>query len=124
MAAVTKEAKAEVKKKYGSRSQTYSDSDEDSEGDGDGDSLVGNSKGGGKKRATRSKIPIQNPSAGTLNRILETIERVEDRLIRMEGKTDNLQDMMDEMQQDIKGTQSRGVSIEIISRIICHRMRK
>lgn len=56
----------------------------------------------------KTKHPIESPSTTILNKILEKIANVEDRLVRIEGKTDNIQDMVYDVKRDVKYTGGRG----------------
>lgn len=93
LAKVTGKVKAIAKDKYGIDPDGQSDDDNE-----DVDSLLcGPSSGKGKGKAIS-----QCASATTMNLVSTTMERIEDRMIRFEGKMDDLYDMVHEMQRNQK----------------------
>lgn len=100
---VTIQVKKSAKIKYGCNTEETSDDD------GDVDSLIDDSSISSRKKSTRSKKPIPNPSAATLNRILQTLDRIEDRLIRLEVKSDETMEDVAEVKREIKNKGAGGL---------------
>lgn len=93
LAKVTSRVKALGQEKYGINTEGASDDD-----NADVDSLLcGPSSGKGK-----GKSSAQGASATTMNLIVTTIERIEDRMIRFEGKMDDMYDIVQEVQRNQK----------------------
>lgn len=109
MKKVTADAKKAARKKYAPR-------EDDSSGDeSDRDSLFEDSMKSRDfgKIGGRGKKQAQNINAGVLNRIVETLDRIEDRLIRVEQKGDDMHDVLSELKADRKDGTEEGEDVDM-----------
>lgn len=100
---VTAEAKKSARQKYLSKEEDSTDDESDQ------DSLL-EERGYTRKRG---KVQAQHPSVGVLNRIVNTLDRMEDRLIRIEQKGDDMQESISNINTNNKKETIGGEGINI-----------